>query len=150
MQKTLLVCLDNLGDLVFTSTIALSLSQNPEVELSLWSKSYTSAIGCLMPGVKHVFAADPFWDRAPGRSRGSLLHFMKIWREIRRQKFTLALMPTSNWWVAMFVWLAGIPVRVGFAGRKNQRWLTHSLPKPGAQEAVVTALQRTFAAYLLR
>src|SRR3569832_756660 len=137
MRKVLLVCLDNLGDLVFTSVLAEALRHDPDVELSLWCKDYTARIGHLLPGVQQVFAADPFWDKAPGRKKGSARIFFRTLRTIRKKKFDVALIPSSCWRTPWFLRFAGIRERIGLAGRKNRLGLTRILPAPSRQEPVV-------------
>lgn len=148
MKKVLLVCLENLGDLVFVSALARSLSQDPEVELSLWCKDYTSGIGHLLPGVRRVYAADPFWDKSPKRHRGRWRHFFRSWRSIRRARFDVALIAMSCWRTAFFVNLAGIPVRWGITGRRNRPFLTQVFPAPPRKEAVVAGFLKAFGPVL--
>lgn len=144
MRKVLLVCLDNLGDLIFTSVLAEALRQDPNVELSLWCKDYTARIGHLLPGVQQVFAADPFWDKAPGRKKGSLRIFFRTLRTIRKKRFDVALIPSSCWRTAWFLRMIGIRERIGLSCRKNKVFLSHALPAPSRDEPVVAGLLRAF------
>ncbi|HET9238130.1 MAG TPA: glycosyltransferase family 9 protein [Oligoflexus sp.] len=144
MRKVLLVCLDNLGDLIFTSVLAEALRQDPDVELSLWCKDYTARIGHLLPGVQQVFAADPFWDKAPGRKKGSLRIFFRTLRTIRKKQFDLALIPSSCWRTAWFLQMIGIRERIGLSGGKNRVFLSRVLPAPALDEPVVAGLLRAF------
>ncbi len=144
MRKVLLVCLDNLGDLIFTSVLAEALRQDPDVELSLWCKDYTSRIGHLLPGVQQVFAADPFWDKSPGRKKGSVRIFFRTLRTIRKKKFDTALIPSTCWRTPWFLRMIGIRQRIGLSGRKNRLFLTQVLPNPSRQEPFVAALLRAF------
>jgi ADP-heptose:LPS heptosyltransferase len=148
MRKVLLVCLDNLGDLIFTSVLAEALRQDPDVELSLWCKDYTARIGHLLPGVQQVFAADPFWDKSPGRKKGSMRIFFRTLRTIRKKQFDAALIPSGCWRIPFFLRMIGIPQRIGLRGRKNQMFLTQALPAPSRQEPVVAALQQAFRPFL--
>src|SRR6478735_10562513 len=120
MRKVLLVCLDNLGDLIFTSALAEALRQDPDVELSLLCKDYTARVGHLLPGVQQVYAADPFWDKSPGRAKGSARIFFRKLRTIRKKKFDQALIPSTCWRTPWFLRLAGVPQRIGLLGRKNR------------------------------
>lgn len=144
MKKILLVCLDNLGDLVFVSALARALSQDPEVELSLWCKDYTARLAHLMPGVKKIYAADPFWDRVPKQKRGSVRKFLRSWRSVRRGHFDLAVMTSQCWRTAIAVQLAQIPVRWGPLGRRNRPFLTNVVPWPDRTELAVRGFLRVF------
>lgn len=148
MKKVLLVCLDNLGDLVFVSGLARALSQDPDVELSLWCKDYTSRVGHLLPGVKRIYAADPFWDRVPKRRRGPIRAFLRTWRSVRRARFDEAVISNNCWRTALFVRLAGIPLRYGVLGRRNSRFLTTVVPPTNRQIPVVQGLLEVYAPYL--
>jgi ADP-heptose:LPS heptosyltransferase len=144
MRKVLLVCLDNLGDLIFTSVLAEALRQDPDVELSLWCKDYTARIGHLLPGVQQVFAADPFWDKSPGRKKGSIRIFFRTLRTIRKKRFDVALIPSSCWRTASFLRMIGIKERIGFSDHKNKVFLSQTLPAPSSHEPVVAGLLRAF------
>ncbi len=148
MQRVLLVCLDNLGDLIFVSAIADAMRQDPDKELSLWCKDYTAQVGQLLPSIHQVFAADPFWDKSPGRPKGSWTAFFRCWRAIRQQRFDRVLIASACWRTAMFLCLAGIPERVGLQGRKNQRFLTTVVEAPTRKEPVVAGLLSAFKKYL--
>src|SRR5260221_3490772 len=57
-----LVALDNLGDLVFASALTPPLhAAFPDATIDVWCKAYTAEIAALIPYVKDVIAADPFW-----------------------------------------------------------------------------------------
>ncbi|HET9236345.1 MAG TPA: glycosyltransferase family 9 protein [Oligoflexus sp.] len=150
MRKVLLVCFDNLGDLVFTSALAAALSSDPQSELSVWCKDYTSSVARLMPGVKQVFASDPFWDSAPGRPKGSFWNFVLVLRRVRRERFVLAILPSTSWKAALALLLAGIPKRVAWKGKKNSLFLSAVTPKPRRDEPVIAALAKSFAPFLPR
>lgn len=127
-RRLLLVSLDNLGDLVFASALTPPLRERfPDVSITLWCKAYTRDIGALVPYVDRVIAADPYWDRAPGRGRGNLLQFLMSMLRVRRGGFDAAILAASPWRTARAVAQCGIPVRVGLERRRNSRWLTHRL-----------------------
>ena len=127
-RRLLLVSLDNLGDLVFASALTPPLRRRfPDVSITLWCKHYTRDIGALVPEVDHVIAADPYWDRAPGRPRGSRLRFYAAMAQVRFGKFDTAVLAAAPWRTARAVARSGVPVRIGLERRKNARWLTHAL-----------------------
>ena len=127
-SRILLVSLDNLGDLVFASALTPPLRERfPRAEIGVLCKRYAAEIAPLIPGVSRVFAADPFWDRAPGRGKGGLLPFVGVLREIRRAKYDVAILAAAPWRTAAAMALTGIPVRIGLERRRSARWLTHVL-----------------------
>ncbi|MHB1862778.1 MAG: glycosyltransferase family 9 protein [Gemmatimonadaceae bacterium] len=137
-RRLLLVSLDNLGDLVFASALTPPLHDRfPDASITLWCKDYTRDIGALMPHVDEVIASDPYWDRAPGRGKGSLFRFVGAMARIRRGAFDTAVLAASPWRTARAVALCGIPVRIGMERRKNARWLTHVLPAEDIRRPVL-------------
>lgn len=145
MRKVLLVCFDNVGDLVFNSALARALTGDPTVELSLLCKDYTMRLGQLLPGVQRVFAADPFWDKSPSRGKGRLFIFLKCLRAVRAAGFDEAFLSSGDWRAALALRLIGIRKVIGFRGRKNRWLLSDVLPMPSRKEPVVAGLLRSFA-----
>ncbi len=147
-RRLLLVSLDNLGDLVFASALTPPLRRRfPEVSITLWCKRYTRDIGALVPEVDRVIAADPYWDRAPGRPRGSRLRFLTAMAQVRFGKFDTALLAAAPWRTARAVARCGVPVRVGLERRKNVRWLTHALPPEDVHRPVLDEEARLLAPF---
>jgi ADP-heptose:LPS heptosyltransferase len=142
-SRILLVSLDNVGDLVFASALAPALRERfPAAPLDIWCKAYAADVARLIPGVTRVIASDPFWDRAPGGSKGKLAPFIRAMREIHRARYDLAVMASSHWRVAAALALAGVPRRIARKRKRNQRWLTHVLPEEDRSRPVVAELGR--------
>ncbi len=142
-SRILLVSLDNVGDLVFASALAPALRERfPAAPLDLWCKAYAADVARLIPGVTRVIASDPFWDRAPGASKGKLAPFLRALREIHGARYDLAVLASSHWRVATALALAGVPARIARQRKRNQRWLTHVLPEEDRSRPVVAELGR--------
>ena len=130
--------LDNLGDLVFASALTPPLRDRfPDASITLWCKAYTRDVGALVPYVDRVIAADPYWDRAPGRRRGSVWAFVGAALQVRRGGFDTAILAAAPWRTARAVARCGIPARVGLERRKNARWLTRALPAEDVHRPVL-------------
>jgi ADP-heptose:LPS heptosyltransferase len=139
--RILLVSLDNVGDVVFASALAPALRERfPRAPLDIWCKAYTADVARLIPGADRIIASDPFWDRAPGGSKGRLAPFVRALREVHRGRYDLAVLASSPWRVAAAVALAGVPARIGRQRKRNQRWLTHVLPPEDRSRPVVAEL----------
>ncbi len=137
-RRLLLVSLDNLGDLVFASALTPPLRERfPHASISLWCKAYTRDVAALVPHVDRVIASDPYWDRAPGRGRGSRIRFLLAMAQVRRGAFDAAVLAAAPWRTARAVARCGIPVRIGFERRKNARWLTHAVAPEDIHRPVV-------------
>ena len=143
VSKILVVSLDNLGDLVFASALFPPLAERfPGARLGVWCKTYTADIAALIPKVSVVIAADPFWDRAPGRGKGRLWPFARSVAAVRRERFDVAVLASAPWRTAAATALSGIPVRVGRARRRNARWLTHVLAAEDRRRPVLAEMER--------
>lgn len=141
--RILLVSLDNLGDLVFASALVPPLRERyPRAMIDVWCKSYTEDVGLLIPGVDRVIAADPFWDRAPGRGKGNLIAFVRAIVRVRRERFDVALLAAAPWRTAAAVAVTGIPVRIGLRRRKSRAFLTAPLPPENRAVSVLEELAR--------
>jgi ADP-heptose:LPS heptosyltransferase len=143
MNRILLVSLDNLGDLVFASALAPPLRERyPNATLDVWCKRYTADVATLVPGVGEVLAADPFWDRAPGRRKGAVAPFLRSIREVRRRRYDLAVLAAAPWRTAAAVAATRIPKRIGLRRRKNRIFLTHALREEDHRRPVLAELSR--------
>ena len=142
-QSILVVALDNLGDLVFASALLSPLrEQFPAAHIAVWCKEYSSGLAPLLPTVDAVYSADPFWDRAPGRGKGSVRRFLSVAAAVRRAKFDTAILCFAPWRTAAAIAATGIPVRIGLARHRNRRWLTQTLPAEDRAKPVVQEIMR--------
>jgi ADP-heptose:LPS heptosyltransferase len=143
VDRILLVSLDNLGDMVFASALAPPLRERfPKATLDIWCKEYTADVARLVPGVNDVIGSDPFWDRAPGRAKGSRAAFLRAMRTVRSRRYDVALLAAAPWRTAAAVAAARIPVRIGLRRRKNRAFLTDALPDENPREPVLSELAR--------
>ncbi|MDB4900559.1 MAG: ADP-heptose--lipooligosaccharide heptosyltransferase [Gemmatimonadetes bacterium] len=142
-ERILVVSLDNLGDLVFTSALTRQLRDRfPDAEITLWCKQYTAAIGPLLPGVDVVEAAEPFWDRAPGGRKGSVLAFAASVLRLRRRRFDVAILAAAPWRTAAATFVVGARRRIGLARRRNAAFLTDVLPAEDVELPVLAEMAR--------
>jgi len=129
MKKILVVNVNWVGDVIFSSPIFRALKEN-----------YPSArISCLaVPRVKDILESCPYLDQVivydeEGTDRGPLAKLRLIWR-LRREKFDAVFLLHRSWTRALLVFGAGIPVRVGYDTKKRGIFLTHKIAPldPGA------------------
>ena len=143
VDRILLVSLDNLGDLVFASALAPPLRREfSQAALDVWCKQYTADVAALIPGVRNVIAADPFWDVAPGRSKGSRHAFLRALRDVRAARYDVALLAAAPWRTAAAVAAARIPRRIGLSRGKNRAFLTDVLPDEDVRRPVLREVAR--------
>ena len=142
-ESILLVSLDNLGDLVFASSLLAPIREHfPSARIGLWCKGYASGLAPLLPQLDVTYAADPFWDRAPGTGKGSLGRFASVTRSVRLARFSTAILFSAPWRTAAAVAATGIPVRIGLERRRNRRWLTETLPPEDRNRPVLDEVAR--------
>lgn len=146
-SRILIVALANLGDLVFASSLAAPLAAAfPGAAIDLWCKRYTSAVGALLPHVRSLIAADPFWAVAPGHPRPPVGPMLRSIGAVRRNRYDLALVTDAPWRTAAAVAAAGIPRRIGLARHRNSLFLTEVLPAEDVRLPIVRELARLAAA----
>ncbi|MFZ5760169.1 MAG: glycosyltransferase family 9 protein [Thermodesulfobacteriota bacterium] len=139
----MIVCLDNLGDLVFSTALIAPLRERfPDMTLGLWCKAYTAAIASCYPGQPVTYAANPVWDARPETGNASYLSFFSTLLAIRKARYDIAIIVGTNWRPALSSWLAGIDTRIGYTGRKAAVFLSHPVRRPDRQKAVVSELLR--------
>jgi ADP-heptose:LPS heptosyltransferase len=115
--RLLLVSLDNLGDVVFASSLVQSLrGVLPAANISIWCKSYARPVAELIPGLDRIHSADPFWDNAPGQGKGRLPEFFRCLREIRRERYDLILLLTRGSKPLIAASMLGAPAIIGRSG----------------------------------
>ena len=143
VDRILLVSLDNLGDMVFASALAPPLQERfPRAKLDVWCKEYTADVAKLVPHVSEVIASDPFWDRAPGRGKGSWRPFLRALRLVRSRRYDVAVLAAAPWRTAAAIAATRIPVRIGLRRRKNRIFLTEALPDENPRVPVLSELSR--------
>jgi len=145
-RRILVVSLDNVGDLVFATSLLRPLRERfPQAHIALWCKEYTAGLAQLMPEIDQVFVSDPFWDRSPGREKGSPMKFFAALRDVRRERFDTAILSHGPSRTAAAIVAAGIPLRIGLERGHNARWLTRALPQADRSKSVLIEMSRLLA-----
>jgi ADP-heptose:LPS heptosyltransferase len=146
-RAILVVALDNLGDLVFASALVPPLRDAfPNATIDVWCKRYTADVGRLIPHVRDVIAADPFWAAHPLMPRPGIAPFLRSIAEVRSRAYDVAVLSEAPWRVAAATAGAGIPVRIGLARRRNSLFLTHVLPAADPRKSVLVEQARLLSA----
>jgi ADP-heptose:LPS heptosyltransferase len=146
-KKVLVVSLDQLGDLVFASSlVAPVLDRYPGVTVDVLCREPYRGVAALIPGVSKVFAIDPFWavtHRGVGRrSRGPLRGALSVVRALRAERYDVGVIANAPWRTAAMVATMGIAARIGQARRRNGAFLTHVVDGADATQPVLSQLQR--------
>jgi heptosyltransferase-2 len=100
-----------IGDFVRChSVVRLLRAQNPDRAVDIVSSTLCSPLADYMPGIRRTIVAD-----LPRRRLG-VARQRELADELREGKYGQALVMSRKWKAALAPWLAGIPVRTGFAG----------------------------------
>jgi heptosyltransferase-2 len=82
----------------------------------------------LRPGREKILEGSPDHDRILlDRARNSPLGVWRLARELRRERFDLALIYSTSFPAALVPWLAGVPRRVGYRANLRGAFLTDPL-----------------------
>lgn len=128
MQKILVVNVNWLGDIIFSTPVFKALKKRyPGARVSCLAVPRVKEILECVPGVDEVIVYDE-----KGRDRG-LFAKTRLIARLKQEKFDAAFLLHGSWTRALLVYLAGIPVRVGHT-RKKGRFLTHGAPFPGEEK----------------
>ena len=84
----------------------------------------------IRPGAKGIFADVDFIDDLLVYDRRNAFSIFGQVREWKRRQFDLAVLFQNAFEAALIPFLAGVPVRLGYATESRQAMLTHPLPLP--------------------
>ena len=82
------------------------------------------------PGAKGIFSEADFIDDLLVYDRKNVFSVVPQIRKWRRREFDLALLFQNAFEAALIPFMAGVPVRLGYATESRQALLTHPLPLP--------------------
>ncbi|HEY1473405.1 MAG TPA: lipopolysaccharide heptosyltransferase II [Pseudolabrys sp.] len=100
-----------IGDFVRChSVVKLLRAQAPEQPVDIVSSTLCAPLADYMPGVRQAIVAD-----LPRRRLGVALQ-RQLANTLREKNYRQALVMSRKWKAALAPWLAGIPLRTGFAG----------------------------------
>ena len=84
----------------------------------------------IRPGTKGIFSEAEFIDDVLVYDRKGVLSVIGQVREWKRREFELAVLFQNAFEAALIPFLAGVPLRLGYATESRQALLTHPLPLP--------------------
>lgn len=149
VQRVLLVRPDHLGDALFTTPALAELRRAvPEAHVTFLIGPWAREIVARSPHVDEVqTCAFPGFRREP---QGMLEPYRLLWRlagTLRRQHYDLAVVLRPDfWWGIWLIYLAGVPLRLGYAGELQTPLLTSALPVREGEHAVMQNLRLVRAA----
>lgn len=141
-MKVLLICQDNIGDLVFTTSLLEPLfnEYGNGLSIDVLTRSDTGQVAEFFPYVQHVNAQPSLARMNPITRVPSVLAFFEARRWIKKQQFDVAISVSKNWRLGALMYLAGVPKRIGFSYPKLTPWLTNVVPLPDPKQPVIEGL----------
>lgn len=125
-KKILVVNVNWLGDVIFSIPVFKSLRKNyPQASISCLSVPRVREILECVPGMDAIMIYDE-----KGKDRG-LFAKMKLIRQLRAKEFDVVFLLHGSWSRALLMFLADIPVRVGYQKKGRRRFLTHPIEPSG-------------------
>ena len=127
---TLIVPYVWIGDFVRVhSVVRLLREQAPDRPVDMVSSTLCAPLADYMPGLRRAIVVD-----MPRRRLG-VAQQRELTEKLRAEHYGQALVMSRKWKAALAPWLAGIPVRTGFAGEarfgllNDMRWGERALPR---------------------
>lgn len=129
LDRILVVNVNWLGDVIFSTAVFKALRANyPQAHIACLALPQVKEIlQCVAP-IDEIIIYDE-----KGKDR-SLLGKLRLVRQVHRKKFDVVFLLHGSWTRAFLMFLAGIPIRVGTAGKKKENILTH-IVLPLAEDA---------------
>ena len=115
LRTFLLVRTDRIGDVMLSTPVAASIkSVIPEARVSLLCSRVTAVIGERNPDIDTIINYDS--------DSGVVRPFLELHKELRSKSFDCAVVIHPTFRLALLMWSAGIPVRIG-TGFRFYSWL---------------------------
>lgn len=140
-MKLLLICQDNIGDLVFTTALINAIAKaQPNTEIQLLTRTDTAQVAEFFAHVNGIYPQVSLARLNPVTRLHAIKAFFTTRTWLRSQHFEVAISVSKNWRLGVLMQQAHIPVRIGFAYPKLKYWLTHAISLPDLHQPVVPEL----------
>jgi heptosyltransferase II len=108
------------GDAVMSTPFLRAVRKNfPNTHITLLAKPWVAPVYANNPHINRILSYD-----VAGRHRGLIGKF-RLAKDLRKYEFDLALLLQNAFEAAFLVWMAGIPIRLGYDTDARKMLLTH-------------------------
>jgi len=150
-DRILVVRPDNIGDVILAGPVFGALRRHrPAATLGLLGSRAGRSAAPLLPAIDEVIEAQPAWQDLGGRLPLDPERELGLIRTIAEGGWDAAVILTSfrqtAWAPAYAAYLAGVPVRIGFAADFGGALLTHAIAPPPVEVHQGTRNERLLAA----
>lgn len=119
--KILLVQTAFIGDVILITPLIRAIKElYPEAKLDVMVIPQTANVLENNPNINEIILFD--------KRKNKISSFIKTLFKLRKEKYQVVLTPHSSMTTAMLIYLAQIPMRVGFDRWKAKKYLTHKVP----------------------
>lgn len=149
--RILLVRPDHLGDLIMTTPVFHALKQQaPNARISVMVGPWSREVIERHPDIDSTLTCPfPGFQRASQKALAPYILLFKTAKQLQREHFDVGINLRSDfWWGAALLYLARVPLRIGYALEPGKPFLSHALPFHTPQHATISNLQLTSAALL--
>lgn len=128
-MKILIICLDNIGDVVMSTILPRALRRKfPDASITYLVKEYSKDVVASHPLVDETIIFNPSWLSDPLKKHFTFNQIVRLVKYLRLRKFDLSLVVNADWKKALLAYLSGIPERIGARTGKSDLFLTHRVP----------------------
>lgn len=132
-KRILLLCPDHLGDVLLRSpAIQLLKEKRPDLEIHVLVGEWSASVLANYDEIDQLLSFNyPGFERNT-RNRNPFSPYIKLFktaRQLRKIAYSGAIvMRPDHWWGAILIYLAGIPIRVGYHLNELKPFLTEAIP----------------------
>lgn len=147
--RILLIRPDHLGDLVLTTPVLRALkSRLPDATITMMVGPWSSEVVARHPAIDRlVLCPFPGFQRAAQKPLAPYILLLTVAQQLRRGHYDLAInLRPDFWWGAALLYLARVPLRVGYAIAPATPFLSRALPFKSPVPATVSNLRLVSAA----
>jgi lipopolysaccharide heptosyltransferase II len=126
-MKILIICLDNIGDVVMSTIIPRALKNKfSETTITYLVKEYSKDVVQTNPLVNEILIFNPSWLSDPLKKHFTFGQITSLIKNLKICKFDLCLVVNADWKKALLASLSGIPEKIGAKRKKAGFFLTRT------------------------
>ncbi len=115
-RSILVVQLDHLGDAVLSTPMLRALRERfPAAAIDVLASDWNREIFEASPHVRRLHVSGRNWQARGQGGQSHLIEALRLGRRMRRHRYELGIDPRGDFLIALVLWLAGIPRRLGWA-----------------------------------